>query len=67
MSKKQISIVLILDFDIRGFFGLGIHHTLFLTSLTFHLAIPAVSNKNSHSLSVPSYAPVSCLDKVDNT
>jgi hypothetical protein len=25
--------ILIVDFDIRGFFGLGIHHKLFLTPL----------------------------------
>jgi hypothetical protein len=36
MSKKQINI------DINGFFGLGIRRKLFLTSLTFHLAISAV-------------------------
>jgi hypothetical protein len=33
---------LTLDCDIRGFFGLGIHHKLFLTSVIFHLAISAV-------------------------
>jgi hypothetical protein len=42
MSKKLINIVLILDFDIRGFFGLGFHHKLFLISSTFHLATSAV-------------------------
>jgi hypothetical protein len=43
ISKKQFNIILILDFDIREYFGLGIHHELFfLTSLTFHLAISAV-------------------------
>jgi hypothetical protein len=31
-----------LDFDIRGFFGLGIHHKLFLIFLTFRLAISSV-------------------------
>jgi hypothetical protein len=45
MSKKQINIILILDFDIRGFFGLGIHHELFLRSLTFHLAIYELNTK----------------------
>jgi hypothetical protein len=40
--EKADNIVFILDFDIRGFFGLGIHYRLFLTSLTFHLAICAV-------------------------
>jgi hypothetical protein len=34
----------ILDFNIRGFFGLGIHHKQFLTYLTFHLAIFAVGS-----------------------
>jgi hypothetical protein len=29
-------------FDIHGFFGMGIHHKLFLTSLTFHIVISAV-------------------------
>jgi hypothetical protein len=47
MLKKQINIVLPLDFDIHGFFGRGIHHKLFLT---FHLAICAVQHKNLHSL-----------------
>jgi hypothetical protein len=42
LSKKQINIVLMLDFDIHGFFGLGIHHELFLTYLMAHLAISAV-------------------------
>jgi hypothetical protein len=42
MSKKQINVVFIFDFDIRGFFGLGIHYQFFLTPLTFHLAISAV-------------------------
>jgi hypothetical protein len=50
MSKKQINIILILDFDIRGFFGLGIHYKLFLTPVAFHLAISAVYHKNLHSL-----------------
>jgi hypothetical protein len=40
--EKECRIVLILDFDIHGFFGLGIHHKLFLTSVTFHLEISAV-------------------------
>jgi hypothetical protein len=42
MLKKQINIVLIMDFDIRGFFGLGIHHKLFWMSLAFNLVISVV-------------------------
>jgi hypothetical protein len=42
MLKKQINVVSILAFDIRVFLGLGIPHELFLTSLTFYLAISAV-------------------------
>jgi hypothetical protein len=42
MSKKQIDVVFISDFDIHGFFGLGIHHKWILTSLMFHLAISGV-------------------------
>jgi hypothetical protein len=37
MLKKQINIVLIIDFDSRGFFGLGIHPKLFLT--TFNVSL----------------------------
>jgi hypothetical protein len=65
MSKKQNNVVLILDFGIRGFFGLGIHHKQSLTSLTFYLAISAVEQKHSQPLSVPSYTPFSHVDKVD--
>jgi hypothetical protein len=39
MLKKQINIVLILDFDICGFYGMGIQHKRFLT---FHLEISAL-------------------------
>lgn len=41
MLKKQ-NIVSILGSDIGGFFGLGVCHQLFLTSLMFYLAISAV-------------------------
>jgi hypothetical protein len=67
MLKNQMDIVLILDFDISGFFDLGICHKLFLTSLTFHLMTSTILNKNSHSLSVLLYTPFSCMDKVGNT
>jgi hypothetical protein len=39
---KQINIVLILDFNIRGYSDLEILYKLFLSSLAFHLAISAV-------------------------
>jgi hypothetical protein len=29
MSKKQINIILMLDYDNHAFFGLGIHHKMF--------------------------------------
>jgi hypothetical protein len=35
MSMKQINIVLILNLNIHGYFGFGMHRKLFLTSLTF--------------------------------
>jgi hypothetical protein len=62
-SKNQINFVLILDFDIRGFFGLGMHHELFPTSLTFL----QFNTEMSHSRSVPLLSPFSRLDKVDET
>jgi hypothetical protein len=46
----------IMEFDIRGLFGLGIHHKLLLTSLMF--------DNTSHIHSVPSYAPFSRVDEV---
>jgi hypothetical protein len=42
ISKKQMKIVLILDFVIHGFFGLGIHHKPFLIPLMFYLSISTV-------------------------
>jgi hypothetical protein len=42
MTEKLMNIVLIFDFDIRGFFVLEIYHQLLLTSATFHLPISAV-------------------------
>jgi hypothetical protein len=42
MSKKQINIILNLDFEIRGLFGLEIHYKLFLKPQMFPLAISAV-------------------------
>jgi hypothetical protein len=33
MSAKEINVVLVLDFDTHSFFGLRIHHKLFLTSI----------------------------------
>jgi hypothetical protein len=40
--KKQINIVLILYFDNRSLFGLGIHRHLFISFLKLHLEISAV-------------------------
>jgi hypothetical protein len=40
--KKAYKLFLILDFDTHGFFALGIHHKLFLTSLMFHLVVSKV-------------------------
>jgi hypothetical protein len=66
---KKINIFLILDFNIRGYSGLGIHHKLFLTSLTFRLAISVVfeHSDKTHTLPGPSFASFSRLDKVDAT
>jgi hypothetical protein len=37
MSEKPINIVSILDCDIHGFFGLGIHHKLFFNTSNISL------------------------------
>jgi hypothetical protein len=51
MSKQQINIVLILDFDIRGFFGFeGILHYVLHGLIFGQFAISTVQHKNSHSL-----------------
>jgi hypothetical protein len=67
MSKKQIKIVFIFDFVIHGFFGLGIHHKLFLIPLTFHLAIFCSLTEKFKFTLCSIIRSISNLDKVDET
>jgi hypothetical protein len=42
IEKSRSTLFWVLHFDVHGFPGLGIHHKLFLISLTFRLAISTV-------------------------